>query len=102
MNPIEKQEQRRREQLRRRLFSDAYLAGSLGWSDSQEMGVLAQLNMLDVTMQQVRNVLEYLEGLGLIQVERRAYEWHYKITALGCQVYEGNAPWPVGISPRVL
>jgi hypothetical protein len=87
---------------RRRVFKDAYLIGFETWSDQQELETINSVRgaNLGVSLDELRDLISYLEGLGLLRVNRLALRWDYQITALGVQAYEGDAPWPLGVSPK--
>lgn len=89
------------EKVRRQVFNDAYIAGVQGFSDTQELGVMNQLRV-DMTLNRLHNILDFLEGLGLIEVQRLAAQWTFKVTAMGRSTWEGNLEWPVGVAQRVL
>jgi predicted transcriptional regulator len=87
---------------RRRVFVDAYQCGFAGWNDKDELEVVNNRYgaNLGLSMSQLHEILDFLAGLGLLEVEKLAIRWDYKITPLGVQCYEGDAPWPKGVSPR--
>lgn len=87
---------------RRRVFKDAYLVGFENWSDQQELEAINSVRGANagLSLDELRDVIAYLEGLGLLRVNRFALRWDYQITALGVQSYEGDALWPLGVSPK--
>ena len=87
---------------RRRVYKDAYLIGFEPWTDLQELEAInsAKGANLGLALDELRDLIAYLEGLGLLRVTRFALRWEYQITALGVQSYEGDAPWPLGVSPK--
>jgi len=46
----------------------------------------------------VRRELDYLQNLGLLEIEDDAGDWFSKLTAAGVDVVEYNAPAPRGIA----
>ena len=96
MNPTQL-EQLQLERDRRQVFTDSYIAGSSGWTELKEMQIFAATGR-EISATRLRNILDYLEDLGLVELRRTAVDWKFSITAHGCQAYEGNGPWPIGIA----
>lgn len=99
---LELAEIEREQDNRRRVFLDSYQCGSEGWNDISELEVLNHKHgaALNISLADLRDCLDFLEGLGLISITKLAVRWDYKITSYGTQCYEGDAPWPKGVSPK--
>jgi hypothetical protein len=96
VNEIERVRQQDREALRWRALNATYNGKPLGVTDALILRIVRDLGT-NLSIDGIRETLDYLEGKGLLLVRRRAVEWDARITDEGVDVVEGNLDCPPGI-----
>lgn len=97
MSDLRRVNQAKTEDLRWRLLKLGYSTGLRGLADVSALRVLTDF-FPGLDYEQIHQALDYLEDKRLVEIEKRAAQWHYSVTALGVDCCEGNAEIPVGIS----
>jgi hypothetical protein len=96
VNEVQRVRQQQREALRWRVLNAAYNSKPIPISDGLILRIVNDTGF-SVSVELVRETLDYLEGKELIAVKRRAVEWNSRITDEGVDVVEGNLECPDGI-----
>jgi hypothetical protein len=96
VNEVQRVRQQDREALRWRALNAAYNGKPLGVTDSLILRIVRDLGQ-PLSIEAIRETLDYLEGKELLVVRRRAVEWDARITDEGVDVVEGNMDCPAGI-----
>jgi hypothetical protein len=90
-------EKARREDLRWRILAALEAARPYGTSESIVMNAVESI-VADVTLQEIRKELDYLEERELVEIERARPVWHARISRYGIDVFEYTVECHPGIA----
>jgi hypothetical protein len=97
VNDVQRVRQQDREALRWRALNATYNGKPLRVADSLILRIVRDLGD-KLSIEAIREALDYLEGKDLLVVRRRAVEWDARITDEGIDVVEGNMDCPAGVA----
>lgn len=101
VNEYQRRLQQMREDMRWRLLEVASFAGATGLTDSIAFPILHELFPY-ATLRGVQDELDYLEGKGLIDLQRGGADWRYSLSATGTDCVQGNIECPAGIRKPII